>query len=648
MTGVASVYRFGPYVLERPAFRVLRNDEPLALSPKLVDLLLYFVSRPSLLITKDELLGAIWPDVTVTENALTQAVSDLRQALCDDPSSPQYIQTVSRRGYRFIAPVEATEPSAGVTRTDPSGGQRISEPGGFRSVAVLDFVNLSGDAELGWLSTGIAETVTNDLSAFKVLRVVDRVGVGEAERRTDGSLGAVARELGVQLVVVGSYQRAGDRLRITARIVEVATGADLADAKVDGRLEDVFDVQDRIVRQFSASLGVEATKGASPRLGVRETSNLEALRAASEARIKLDSLDPRQIAAAIDGFERAVSLDPRYALAHAGLANAHFFLFEATRSRNRADTDRLTQAIGHARRAVDLDDTLAEGHATLAFLLTSVGKFAEAVAAGRRAVALDPSNWQHLFRLGHAAWGSERIDALQRALALYPDIAFAYTYMAMVHIARNRLDHATGVVHHGIELQDLQGLRSWRYPGCGLHWLLGLIHLAKGDPAGALSEFDREVRTTPLLRLYAAEAVMSAHDGTGFAHLARREFDHALPSFGRALDLYPDHARSRIGMAAAHLGLGRHAEAAAELQQADTLIAELVRGGRVSEALLLTAFSEVVRGRLVEALSTLDRMMTEAASGALGWSIPIEPLLKPLHALSAFEQTLGRLADRAR
>jgi tetratricopeptide (TPR) repeat protein len=141
---------------------------------------------------------------------------------------------------------------------------------------------------------------------------------------------------------------------------------------------------------------------------------------------------------------------------------------------------------------------------------------------------------------------------------------------------------------------------------------------------------------------------MSAHDGTGFAHLARREFDHALPSFGRALDLYPDHARSRIGMAAAHLGLGRHAEAAAELQQADTLIAELVRGGRVSEALLLTAFSEVVRGRLVEALSTLDRMMTEAASGALGWSIPIEPLLKPLHALSAFEQTLGRLADRAR
>ncbi len=648
MTGSASVYRFGPFVLERPSFRVLRDDQPLALSPKLVDLLLYFVSRPSLLITKDELLGAIWPDVAVTENALTQAVSDLRQALGDDPSAPHYIQTVARRGYRFIAQVESVDQIGDNARSDAATGQVISEQGGFRSVAVLDFANLSHDADLAWLSTGIAETVTSDLGAYKVLRVVDRVGVGEAGRRTDGSLAAIARELGVQLVVVGSYQRAGDRLRINARIVEVATGADLADAKVDGRLEDIFELQDRIVRHFSASLGVETTRGAAMRAGVRETSNLDAFRAVSEARIKLDSLDPRQIAAAIEGFERAVALDPRYAVAYAGLANAHFFLFEATRSRNRADTDRLTQAIGYARRAVDLDDTLAEGHATLAFLLTSVGKYAEAAAAGRRAVSLDPSNWQHLFRLGHAAWGSERIEALRRALALYPDIAFAYTYMAMVHIARNRLDHATGVVHHGIELQDQQALRSWRYPGCGLHWLLGLIRLARGDAAGAIREFGREIQTTPTWRLYGAEVVMNAHDGTGFAHLARREFDRALEAFGRSLDLFPDHARSRIGMAAAHLGLGRRTEAGADLNAADTLIAELERGGRMSEALLLTAFADGVRGHPVDALATLDRMLLEAPSGSVGWSLPIEPLLAPLRGLSGFEQTLARLADRAR
>ncbi len=644
----ASIYRFGPFVLERPAFRVLRGNEPLALSPKLVDLLLYFVSRPSLLISKDELLGAIWPDVAVTENALTQAVSDLRQALGDDPSSPTYIQTVARRGYRFIAPVDSLEETVKAPRADAGRGDRASAQAGVRSVAVLSFVNLSRDEELDWLSTGIAETVTSDLGAIPTLRVIDRAAVGEAERRADGSLAAIARELGVELVAAGSFQRAGDELRITARLVDIDTGADLAKAKVDGRREDIFDLQDRVVRQFSASLGVELAGAAGARLGVRETSNLDALRAASEARIKLDSLDPRQINAAIEGFERAVRLDPRYALAYAGLANAHFFLYEATRSRNRADTDRLTLAIGHARRSVDLDDGLAEGHATLAFILPSAARFAEAVAEGRRAVALDPSNWQHLFRLGHAAWGSERIDALQRALALYPDIAFAYTYMAMVHIARNRLGEAATVLARGIELQDQQSLRSWRYPGCGLHWLVGLIDLAKGEARRALIEFEREVGTTPLGRLYGAEAVMSAHDGSGFAHLALGEFEQALVSFGRALELFPDHARSRIGMAAAHLGLHHEAEAAGNLQKADSLIVELVRGGRSSEALLLTSFAEAVRGRTAEALAALDRMLTDAPTGALGWCIPIEPLLKRLHTMSAFEQILGRLADRTR
>ena len=107
MISGSSRFRFGPFVVERAAYRLLRDGQAITLTPKLVDLLLYFVSRPSVLITKDELLSAIWPDVTVTENALTQAISDLRQALGDDPSSPRYIQTVARRGYRFIAEVEA-------------------------------------------------------------------------------------------------------------------------------------------------------------------------------------------------------------------------------------------------------------------------------------------------------------------------------------------------------------------------------------------------------------------------------------------------------------------------------------------------------------------------------------------------------------
>ena len=644
-----SRFRFGPFVVERLSYRVLRDGQALTLSPKLVDVLLYFVSRPSVLVTKDELFSAIWPDVTVTENALTQAISDLRQALGDEPSSPKYIQTVARRGYRFIASVEAL-PALDVDAPVHAEHVATGGLGLVRSVAVVDFANLSGDPELAWMSTGIPETVTNDLTGFRVLRVVDRVRIGEAVRRTDGSMTAVARELDVHLVVVGSFQRAGDRIRITARLVDVPSGATLADAKVDGRLDEIFDLQDRIVRQFSAALGVEGPHGRPARMGARETSNLDAFRAASEARVKLDSLDPAQVAIAVEGFERAVRLDPRYALAYAGLANAHYLLYESTRARNAPDADRLATAIGHARRCVELDDTLAEGHATLAFLLMSAGRFAEAVAAGRRAVALEPFDWRHLFRLGHAAWGSERLDALSRALSIYSDVAFAHFYIAMVHIARSHLTQAAEVLHQGIVLQDKQAGRASRYPANGLHWLLGLVRLAQGDTDRALVEFRRELdaAASASARVYGSEFTMNAHDGCGFGLLAKRRFDEAAAAFGQALRLFPGHARSHIGIAQCLTGAGRKAEAHAALGKAGASIVELQHSGRQLEAMLVAAMAAVAHGRPTEAIALLDRLLTEAPPGFPGWTIPIEPMFKPLNAQPEFGTILARLAERAR
>ena len=650
MPAVVNRFRFGPFVVERPAYRVLRDGQPMPLSPKVVDVLLYFVSRPTALVSKEELFDAIWPDVSVTENALTQVISDLRQALGDDPSSPTYIQTIARRGYRFIAPVEALPTIETGEAASAVEAVVMSEVGMVRSVAVLEFTNVSGDPDLAWLATGIAETVTNDLTGFRVLRVVDRERVGEAVRQTDGSTTAVARALGVHLVVVGSYQRARDRIRVTARIVDVPSGATLADAKVDGRMEEIFDLQDRIVRQFSAALGVESAHGRTTRVGVRETSNLEAFRAASEARVKLDSLDPEQAAQAVEGFERAVSLDPRYALAYAGLANAHFQLYEATRALNSADAERLATAIGYARQAVDLDDTLAEGHATLAFLLVSAGRFTEAVAAGRRAVSLEPHDWRHLFRLGHAAWGSERLDALRRAMAIYGDLAFAHFEIAMVHIARQQLALAAEVLRQGIELQDRQAGRTWRYPASGLHWLLGLVSLAQGDADQALKDFRLEIDTAAAasLRVYGAEFRMNAHDGRGFALLALRQFAAGAKAFEQALALYPAHARSHIGIAACWFGAGRKSDAHASLGRAETSIAELDRTGRHLEAVQLKAMVAVIRGRPTDAVAFLDRLLTEAPAGFPGWTIPIEPIFKSLQAQPEFGILLSRLADRAR
>ena len=143
MPSVAS-YKFGPFVVDGGAYRLLRDGVNIPLSPKIIDLLLFLAARPSVLVSKDDLFRALWPDVAVTDNALTQAVSELRQALGDDPASPKYVQTVARRGYRFISPVE---PIVSAATTVAAPVRDPSEPPA-PTVAVLDFENVSGDASL--------------------------------------------------------------------------------------------------------------------------------------------------------------------------------------------------------------------------------------------------------------------------------------------------------------------------------------------------------------------------------------------------------------------------------------------------------------------------------------------------------------------
>ncbi len=193
-------YRFGPYTLDPAAYRLMRDADVIQLSPKIIDLLLYLVARQPALVSKDDLFKALWPDVAVTDNALTQAVSELRQALGDDASKPTYVQTVARRGYRFIAPVTTPRqwpwPLESSAATDIAAIEAISRQ---PTIAVLDFANVSGDRELAWLSSGIAETVTNDLRATAPLRVVDRMRVVESVKRGGPELAAVRADLHLDL-----------------------------------------------------------------------------------------------------------------------------------------------------------------------------------------------------------------------------------------------------------------------------------------------------------------------------------------------------------------------------------------------------------------------------------------------------------------
>jgi DNA-binding winged helix-turn-helix (wHTH) protein/Tfp pilus assembly protein PilF len=624
----ADAYRFGPFVVDRAAYRVFRDGRPLEITPKLLDLLLHFLDSAGTLVTKEALLEALWPDANVTDNALAQAVSELRQALGDEAGDPRFIKTIARRGYRFIATVDpvAAAPEAGVDET-PKVDQH--------SIAVLDFSNVTGDPESAWLSAGIAETVSGDLRALGPFRVVDRWRVTEAARRTGGALHDVAAALGVRLVVVGSFQCSAERVRITARVVDIVSGEAVADAKVDGDVENIFDLQDQVAAQFAGELGV-AVRGTAPARN-RETASLEAYRAVMEGWLRIETLDVRELPRAIADFERAVAIDPRYALGWTGLATAEFASYESTRAENEPTLELLYRAIAHGRQAVQLDASLAEAHGSLALILVSAWDTPEAIRAARRAVILEPGNWRHLFRLGHASWGEERLRAGAATLALYPDFAFAYFQSAMVHVARGHLIEAEGVLRNGAAIQDRQIGRGERYPALGLHWLFGLVRLAQGEIDEAIAEFERERELAQPHRLYGREYALHASLGRGAALLRAGHRDRAGYDFHRALELYPGHPLGYLGLFLAGQGDPGPAKAALDVMD----------GTKPIEAALIRAQLLAAEGRDRAAADVAGAAISDAPPGFAGWSLPIEPLLQTT-GNAALASVLSLVADRAR
>jgi tetratricopeptide (TPR) repeat protein len=400
-----------------------------------------------------------------------------------------------------------------------------------------------------------------------------------------------------------------------------------------------------VVAQFSRELGLATP---IPRNAAsRETPSLEAFRAFTEGWLQIETLDVREIPRAITNFERAIAIDPHYALAYTGLATAQLATYEATRSENAPSADVLNAAITNARRAVTLDDTLAEAHATLAFVLVSAWETAEALREARTAVALEPANWRHLFRLGHAAWGDERLRAAANTLALYPDFAFAHFQTAMVHVARGHLRDAETVLRQGAAVQDRQIGRGDRYPALGLHWLLGLVRLAQGDADEALREVARELELAKPHRLYGREYEMNAVHARGACLLRLGRHGEAIECFQAALALYPDHAQSILGLASALHASGSRDRADAHMARLHGVLTTL-EDTRPIEAAIVRSQKLAVEGDLKAAGASLRNVVKDAPPGFAGWTLPVEPLLQQFLSSQEFTASLGTLAQRAR
>jgi len=219
---------------------------------------------------------------------------------------------------------------------------------------------------------------------------------------------------------------------------------------------------------------------------------------------------------------------------------------------------------------------------------------------------------------------------------------------AMVHIARRAMPSAETALARGTALQDQQAGRPVKFPAVGLHWIAGLVALARPDGAlDALEHFAREAAGEATGQVYGAEFVVNAWHGQGCAHLRLGRPEAAAAAFGEALARQPLHARSRLGLSLALERAGRADDASRAAASVSEALAALVEGGRLGEAGLVSAIESTVAGRFDDANATLERLLTVAPPGQTGWTIPIEPLLTPLHGTPGFDRVLAMLAERA-
>jgi DNA-binding winged helix-turn-helix (wHTH) protein/TolB-like protein/Tfp pilus assembly protein PilF len=455
-------YRFDDFALDPDAGQLRLRGNPVRLERRPFDLLALLVAHPGRVHTREELIAALWPGRVVIdfESGLNTLVRKVRHALGDSPEAPHYIETIPSRGYRFIAPVAiadtagdsavpAPESARASTPKSPPGVKRpwrrrafagilllavlavffllrIEEPAHLADIriAVLPFENLSGDADLAYLASGLAqETSTSlgqiDLSNLTVLGVVSSRAIANSEL----PLTRAARKVGVDFIVDSSLRLDGTHIRVTSNLVRTQDGEQLWSASFDRKLTNVLGLQ----RELSVAIAEQVRQRLSPAVAAaidrRQTQNPEAYRLYLKGREQWAQFQPASVENALALYLEAVEQDPEYALAWAGIAHA------ATTATVTADArpDEMLPVARHAlEQASQYGADLAETH----------------VASAAYAHFID--------------WAPEAAEiAARQAVELNPNNAMAYNTLAMALAAQSRHPEARAAMRRGRQLDPL-------------------------------------------------------------------------------------------------------------------------------------------------------------------------------------------------
>src|ERR1043166_2009776 len=534
---ITDSYEFGRFRLKSDERVLLRGDEPVSLTPKAFDILITLLENDGRIVNKDDLMKRVWPNTFVEEGNLTQNVSLLRKALGESANGPQFIETVPRRGYRFVAPVSRTNGINGgqlnatvipittpqpapakltgsaengkletrnsklktVSRRIPaiavsvaavllvvagiaylSGRSKAgASPNAIQSIAVMPFVDDSPDGDAEFLDDEIAESLVNSLTKLPQLRVVPRsVMVGYKGRNVDPR--KVGEELNVRAVVTGRVHRHGDTISIQADLIDLDSVSQIWGQHYDRRLADMLLVQEEISRDIFENLRLK--------LNVEEQKQLEAYRLYLKGRNAWNKRTPEGLQQGIDFFQQAITTDPNYAAAYAGLADCYNMQVIYGVHQPKEGFPKAKEA---AIKALDMDETLAEAHTSLAFIkfrwdrdrveaerefqlaikykptyaaahqwyssyLVALERFDEAVAEAKRTSELEPLPLPARSHLGWILYLSGRTDEAiaqcTKILALDPNSFTAHRYLGLAYEQKGMYPQAIAEFQKGVKI----------------------------------------------------------------------------------------------------------------------------------------------------------------------------------------------------
>jgi TolB-like protein len=449
---MATIQTFGPFRLDAEAELLFRGSEPIVLGQRAVALLRLLLERAGVPVSKVDLIEAAWPGLAVEDSNLTVQIAALRRVFEKVAGGAGWVETLPRRGYRYIGP--AVEVASLAPEALPRTTAPLALPDN-PSVAVLPFAILSGDPEQEYFADGMAEDIIAGLSRIKWLFVIARdssfryKGAAVDDRR-------VGRELGVRYLLHGSLRKDRGRVRVSAHMIDAGTGRHLWTERFDRPLDDIFALQDEIALNVVGAIEPNLRRAEAERVKRKRPESLDAYDLVLQAQADVYSGMPAQVTKALVLLERALALNPTYALAHAFAAMCHHCLFlrAGLREESRAASIRHAQAaISHGQ-----DDALALTFAGFSIAMDGHDR-ATAFTALDAALAVSPSS-AITYIVGGVirGWAGEAQRAIEwgeRALRLSPFDSWgwsAYHALTLGHFYRHHYEAAANAAHIAVQL----------------------------------------------------------------------------------------------------------------------------------------------------------------------------------------------------